>query len=102
MCTYRIGQSVPEISSLADTVHVDSQQPALQDDHDYSTVDDVQQQMLAIEDNPAYKFVPEHDQKPMQEDDQAYSNIDIIQQEEAVTSGKLGFGVTPKAAASDK
>ena len=102
MCTRRFGQNGPESSPVAETVPVESQQPALQDNHDYSTVDDVQQQMLAIEDNPAYKFVPEHDQKPMQEDDQAYSNIDIIQQEEAVTSGKLGFGVTPKAAASDK
>ena len=78
------------------------QQPALQDDHDYSTVDDVQQQLLAISGNPTYKFVPEHDQKSLQEDDRAYSNIDISQQDEAVTSGKLGYGTAPGAAASDK
>ena len=102
VCICRIGQIVQETSPVADTVPVESQQPALKDDHDYSTVDDVQQQMLAIAGNPAYKFVPEHDQKPVQEDDQAYSNIDISQQEEAVTSGKLGYSTALRAAASDK
>ena len=103
VCTCRIGQNVPETSPAANsTVPVESQQPALQDDHDYSTVDDVQQQMLAIEDNPAYTIVPDHDQKPLQEDDQAYSNIDISQQEEVVPSGKLGYaGSAPGAAASE-
>ena len=99
VCTCRIGQNVPEKS---DTVPVESQQPALQDDHDYSTVDDIQQQMLAISGNPAYKFVPEHDQKPLQKDDQAYSNIDISQQGQVGTSGKLRFVTAPGAAASDK
>ena len=102
MCICRIGQIVPETSPVADTVPVESQQPALQDDHDYSTVDDVQQQMLALSGNPAYKFVPEHDQNSLQEDDRAYSNIDISQQEEVVTSGKQGYGTTPGAAASNK
>ena len=103
VCICRISQNVPEKSPVADTVPVESQQPALQDDHDYSTVDDMQQQMLATADNPAYKFVPEHDQKPMQEDDRAYSNIDISQQEEVVTSGKLEYtSSAPGAAASDK
>ena len=104
VCICRIGQNVPERSPVADTVPVESQQSALQDDHDYSTVDDVQQQMLAMLNNPAYKFVPEHNQKPTQEDDQAYSNIDISQQEEVViTSGKVGYtGSAPGAAASDK
>ena len=70
----------------------------LQDD-----CDDEQQQMLAIPGNPAYKFVPEHDQKPMQEYNQAYSNNDISQQEKVVTSGKLGYaGSAPGAATSDK
>ena len=81
---------------------MESQQPALQDDHDYSTVDDLQQKMFGISDNLAYELVPEHDQKPMQEDDQVYSNIDISQQEEVVTFGKLGYGRAPGAAASDK
>ena len=89
MCIRRIRQNVPESSPVADTVPVESQQPALQDDHDYSTVDDVQQQMLSIDDNPAYRFVPEHD--PMQEDDRAYSNVDICQEEDVVTCGKLGY-----------
>ena len=103
MCTHRIGQNVLERSPVVDTVPVESQQPALQDDHDYSTVDDVQQQMLAIADNPAYKSFPEHDQKPLQEDDHTYSNIDISQQEEVVTSGKVGYsGTALGVAASDK
>ena len=59
--------------------------------------------MLAIEENLAYEFVPEHHQKPKQEYDRAYSNVDISQQEEAVTAGKLGYaGSTSGAAASDK
>ena len=79
---------------------MESQQPALQGDHHYSTVDDIQQ--LVVADNPAYEFVTEYDQKPMQEDDRTYSNIDISQQEEVVTSGKLGHvGSAPGAVASD-
>ena len=102
MCTCRIDQNVSERSPVADTVSVESQQPAQQDDCDYSTVDDVQQQILAISGNPAYKFAPEHDQKPTQEDGQPYFNTDIRQQEEVVTSGKRGYGTAAGAAASDK
>ena len=102
VCTCRIGESFLERSPEVDNVPVESKQPALQDGHNYSTVDDVQQHMLAISGNPAYKFVPEHDQKPMQEDDQAYVNIDSIQQGEVVTSGKLGYGSTLGATTSDK
>ena len=102
VCAYRVGQSVPQRSPVANTVAVGSQQPALQDDHNYSTVDDMQQQMLAISANPAYKFVPEHSQHPLQEDDQTYSNIDIGQQEEVVTCGKPGSGTALGPAASNK
>ena len=77
MCIRRIGQNVPESSPVPDTVLVESQHPALQNDHDYSTLDDVQQQVFGKSDNVAYALVPEHDQKPMEEDDQVYSNIDI-------------------------
>ena len=102
VCVCRAGQNVAEQSLAADTVPVKSQQSTLQDDHDYSTVDDVQQQVFAISDNPAYKFVPGHSQQPLQGDDQTYSNIDISQQEEVTTSGKPGYGTAPGAAASDK
>ena len=102
VCVCRVGQNITERTHVADTVPVDSQQPALQDDHNYSNVDDVQQPMLEISPNPAYKFVPEHDQHPLQGDDQAYSNIDIGQQEEVVTCGKPRCGTAPGAAASDK
>ena len=87
VCTCRVGQNVRERSFVADTIPVDSKEPALQDDLDYSTVDDVQQQMLAISGNPAYKFVPDHSQQPMQEDDRVYSNIDACQQEEGTAFG---------------
>ena len=92
VCTCRIGQNVLERSPEVDNVPGKSQQPALQDGHNYSTVDDMHQGMLAISGNPAYKFVPEDDQKPMQEDDQAYVNMDISQQGEVATCGKLGYG----------
>ena len=100
-CTCRIGQNVPERSPEADIVSMESQQPALQDVHDYSTVDDVQKQMLALSGNPAYKFVPEHDQKLVQEYDQSYVNIEVSQQEQVVRFGKPGYGSTHGAAASD-
>ena len=102
VCTCRMSQNVPERSPEADIFPMEDQQPALQDDYEYSTVDDVQQKLLAISGNPAYKFVPEHDLKYMQEDDPPYINMDIIQQAEVVTCGKLRYGSTPGAAASDK
>ena len=103
MCTRRIDQNVPARSLVAGTVPVESQQPALKNDHYYSTVAYSQQQMFGISDYPTYDIVPEHNQKPMQEDDRAYSNIDISQQEEVVTSGKLGYaGSAPGAAARYK
>ena len=101
-CAYRVGQNVPQRSPVTDAVPVDSQQPALEDDHNYSTVDDMQQQMLSISANAAYQFVPEHSQHPLQEDDQAFANIDISQQEEVVTCGKPGYGTAPGAAARNK
>ena len=102
VCAYRVGQNVPKRSPVADTVPVDSQQPALQDDHNYSTVDEMQQQILELSANRAYQFVPEHSQNPLQQDDRAYSNIDISQQEEVVTWWKPGHGTVPGAAANDK
>ena len=102
VCACRVGQNVPQRSPVADTVPLDSQQLALQDDHNYSTVDDMQQQMLATSANPAYQILPELSQHPLQEDDQTYSNIDISQQEEVVTCGKPVCGTATRAAASDK
>ena len=70
-CNYRIGQIVPTRSPVAETIPVNSHQPALQDDHVYSTVDEVLQQTLTILGNPTYESVQKHDQKLMQEDDGA-------------------------------
>ena len=98
MCICRIGQNVPAKSPVADIDAVESQQPALQDDHDYSTFDDVQQQTLAVSDDSAYEFLPDHDHELMQEDDQAYVNIDISQQ----VIGRQGYSTASEAAASNK
>ena len=100
--TCSVGQNVPERSSVVGTVVVDSQQPVLPDDRAYSTVDDMQQQMVVVSGNPAYTIVPEHSQQPLQEDDQAYSNVDISQQEAVITSGKPEHGIALRAAASAK
>ena len=102
VCTCRVGQNVPERSSLFNTILVDSQQPVLQDDHDYPAVDDMQQQMFTLSVNPAYEVVPEHSQQPLQEDNQAYSNSDISQYEAVVTSGKPEHGTAFRAVASTK
>ena len=100
VCTCRVGQSVPEGSPVAGTILLDSQQPVPEDDHAYSSIDDAQQQMSALSNNPAYKTVPEHSQQPLQEDDQAYSNISP--QETVVTSGKPKHGTALGAAAGAK
>ena len=101
VCTSRASQNITERSPIADTVPVESQQPALQDDQNYTTVYDVQQQMLAMSSNPAYKFVPEHSQQPLQGDDRVYSNINVSKQEKVVRSGKQRYGTALEAAASD-
>ena len=102
MCTFRVGQNLPEGSPVAGTILVDSQQPILQEDHTYASVDDAQQQMFALSSNPAYKNIPEHSQQPLQEDDQVYYNIDISQLGEVVTSGNPKHGTALEAAASAK
>ena len=97
-----MGQNVPKRSPVADTILVDSQQPVLQDDHTYSFVDDTQQQMFVLSDNPAYKIVSEHNQQPLEEDDQTYYNIDISQQEAGTSSGNPKHGSALGAAARAK
>ena len=102
LCAYRVGLNVSRRIPVADTVPVDSQQPAIQDDHNYSTVEDMQRQILEISGNRAYQFVPEHSQLPLQGDDHTYSNIGISQQEEVVTCGKPGCGTALGAAANNR
>ena len=80
---------------------MDSQQPVLQDDHTYLSVDDTQQQMFVLN-NLAYEIFPEHNQQPLQEDDRVYSNIDISQQEAVISSGNAKPGTALGAAASAK
>ena len=102
VCNCRMGQNVPKGPPVAGTILVDSQQPVLQDEHTYSSVDETQEQMAAMVGNPAYKIVPELSQEALQEDDRAYSNIDISQQEDVVISEKPKHGTTLGAAASAK
>ena len=73
-----------------------------QDDHGYSTVDDVQQQMFALASNPSYEIVSEQMQQPLEQDDQAYYNIGISQKETVVTSRKPEHGTALGATASTK
>ena len=103
MCLCSVGQNITGKLPVAGTTLADHQQPTiLQDDHDYSTVDDMQQQMFAISGNPAYKAVAEHSQHPLQEEDRAYSNIDISQQEAVVSSGQAELGTALGATTTTK
>ena len=97
-----IRRTIPERSGVADTILVDSQQPILQDDHSYSTVDEMQQQTVAISSNLAYEAVSELSQQPLQGDDQTYSNLDISQEETVMSSGNPKHGTTLGARGSTK
>ena len=87
-------------SGVAHSTLLEGQQPVVEDDYTYSTVDDLQPEMLPISGNPAYKLVPEHDQQPLEEDDPVYSNID--QPETVVSPENPKHGTAPTAAASAK
>ena len=89
-----------ESSGVAHTSFLEGQQPVLQDDCTYSTVDDMQQKMPAVLGYPAYEFVPELNQQPLQKGDEMYSNID--QQETVKSSEHPKHGTALTAAASAK
>ena len=58
VCIYVcVGRMDQESSSVAQASFLEGQQPALQYDYAYSTVDDIQQKMPAVLVNPAYEFV---------------------------------------------
>ena len=100
----REGHSVPEESSVADTVLLDSQQLIAQDDHTYSTVDDTQGQMFMVSSNPAYGSVAEHSGQPVPQDDHTYiyCAVDSSQQETIATSENPGYGISLRPATSAK
>ena len=104
VCVYfRVDENASGKSPVAGTNPlVNRQQPVLQDDYVYASVNDAQQQIFALSDNPAYKKAPEHSQKSLEEDDQAYSTIDISQRVAVVTYGIPNHGTSLRAAASDK
>ena len=74
--TRRVGHSVSERSPVAGSNVVERQQSVPQDDDDdaYSSVDDVQPQMFALSDNPAYELVSEYRHQPLQAGDDEYEN----------------------------
>ena len=89
-----------ESSGVAQASFPEGQQPVLQDDYTYSTVDNVQKKMPVVSGNPAYEFIPEHNKQPLQKDDPVYSNID--QQEAVKSSENPKHGTALTAAASAK
>ena len=65
----------------------------LEDDQAYSTVDDLQQQMFVVSDNPAYGKGLEHGQQPAQQHiDHGRSTIELSQEQEMVTHGPQAHG----------
>ena len=75
-----------------------------EDDHAYSTVDDMQQQMFVPPGNQAYSKGVEHSQQPTQQcDDHGCSTIELSQEQELVAHGPQVHGdVQLKEAASAK
>ena len=57
--------------NATDTTPMDSKEEhqVLENDHAYSTVYDMQQQMFATSDNPAYSKGSKHSQRPVQQCD---------------------------------
>ena len=104
MYIYRVSRNVPEKSSVTDTVALDSQQPKLQDDHTYSTVDDTQGQMFMVSSNPAYCAITEHSRQPVPQDDHTYiyCAVDSSQQEVVATSENPAYGTSLQATAGAK
>ena len=105
VCVCRVSRNVPEKSSMAATVPLDSQQLVPQDDHTYSSVDDTQGQMFMVSSNPAYGAVAEHSKQPfIPQDDPTfiYCAVDSSQQETIETSENPGYGSSLLAASSAK
>ena len=100
----RESHNVPEKSSVAATVPMDSQQLIPQDDHTYSAVDDTQGKMFMVSSNPAYGTVAEHSGQPVPQDDHTYiyCAVDSSQQETIATSENPGYGISLRPATSAK
>ena len=99
-------KSDPQRCSATGAALVDSnlEHQVMEDDHAYSTVDDMQQQMFVPPDNPAYSKGLEHSQQPAQQrNDHGRSTIELSQEQEMVTHGPQVHGaVHLKEAASAK
>ena len=65
----------------------------LEDDHTYSIVGDMQQQMIVASDNPAYGKGLKHSQQPVQHcTDHTRQTIALGQDQEMVTRGPQAHG----------
>ena len=69
---HRVSHNVVAKSSVTDVVPLDGQQPILQEDHIYSTVDDTQGENFMVSSNPAYGDVAGHSRQPVPQDDDIY------------------------------
>ena len=90
-----MGKNVPQGRSATETILVDSnmEHQVLEDDHYYSTVHDMQQQMIVASDNPAYGMRMEHSRQPrQQDDDHGRSAIEFSREKKMVAYGPLAHG----------
>ena len=90
-----MGKNVPQERSATDTLLVDSngEHQELEDDHYYSTVHDMQQQMIVASNNPAYGMRMEHSRQPRQQGvDHGRSAIEFSREQKMVAYGPLAHG----------
>ena len=99
-----MSHNVPEKSSVADSVLLDSQQLRQQDDHTYSTVDNTQGKMFMVTSNPAYGSVATHSKQPVSQDDHTYvyCAVDSSQQKKIATSENPSYGISLRLTTSAK
>ena len=104
--THRMDKNASQRFNATGAALVDSQEEyqVIEDDHAYSTVDDMQQQMFVAPDNPAYSKGLEHSQRPAQQrNDHGRSTIELSQEQEMMTCAPQSHGdVQLKEAASAK
>ena len=92
-----MGKNVPQGCSATDTILLDSnrEHQVLEGDQYYSTVHDIQQQMIVASENPAYSMHMEHSRWPGQQHNvhgHSATCIDLSREQEMVAYGPLAPG----------
>ena len=106
--THRINKNVSQGLSAKDTHFANSNgdHQVPEDDHTYSTVNDMQQQMIVASNNPAYGKRFEHSRWPgQQHNDHDHSAIELSQERKTEAYGPQAHGaiqLKKKAIASVK